>query len=67
MIGRRALLVGGALGLALPACRRKGTVVPPGNLVAPDFTLTDSDGELVTLNGLTAHGPTVLVFYRGFW
>lgn len=35
--------------------------------VAADFSLPDSAGATVTLAGITAHGPAVLVFYRGYW
>lgn len=35
--------------------------------MAPDFELTDQDGETVNLSGLLEHGPVVLVFYRGKW
>lgn len=38
----------------------------PGQ-AAPDFLLPDTHGELVSLASLTAHGPAVLVFYRGGW
>jgi peroxiredoxin len=31
---------------------------------APDFVLNEVDGGQVTLAGLTAHGPAVLVFFR---
>jgi peroxiredoxin len=34
---------------------------------APDFKLTDSDGELVSSSDLLSKGPIVLTFYRGFW
>lgn len=34
---------------------------------APDFTLTDQDGNAVTLKDLLAKGPLVLSFYRGVW
>ena len=34
---------------------------------APDFALSDEAGRTTTLAGLTAHGPAVLVFYRGYW
>lgn len=34
---------------------------------APDFTLADETGKTTTLAALTARGPAVLVFYRGFW
>ena len=35
--------------------------------VAPDFTLTDQDGNTVVLKDLLAKGPVVLSFYRGVW
>ena len=35
--------------------------------VAADFALPDAAGSTVTLTSLTALGPAVLVFYRGFW
>ena len=34
---------------------------------APDFTLPDVTGEDVTLSGLLARGPVVLLWYRGGW
>jgi hypothetical protein len=34
---------------------------------AADFSLPDDAGKAVTLAALTAHGPAVLVFYRGHW
>jgi hypothetical protein len=34
---------------------------------APDFSLPDQTGKATTLASLTAHGPAVLVFYRGYW
>ena len=40
--------------------------VAAGN-VAPDFTLTDQDGETVALKDLLAKGPVVVSFYRGVW
>jgi hypothetical protein len=36
-------------------------------VAAPDFTLQDDGGRSVSLASLTARGPAVLVFYRGFW
>ena len=44
--------------------------VAPGLAVgepAPNFTLPDALGQLVTLADLLAHGPVVVVFYRGEW
>jgi cytochrome oxidase Cu insertion factor (SCO1/SenC/PrrC family) len=37
------------------------------NSVAADFTLADANGASVSLASLTARGPAVIVFYRGFW
>lgn len=34
---------------------------------APDFTLTDPEGNDVALKDLLAQGPVVLTFYRGVW
>ena len=35
--------------------------------LAPDFTLPDAAGELVSLAALRQQGPVVLFFYRGNW
>jgi len=34
---------------------------------APDFTLPDVAGQVVSLAALRAGGPVVLSFYRGRW
>ena len=34
---------------------------------APDFTLPNVRGELVSLPDLLAKGPAVVAFYRGAW
>ena len=34
---------------------------------APDFTLPDPTGRLVSLGELLARGPAVLSFFRGRW
>jgi hypothetical protein len=34
---------------------------------APDFSLPDATGEMVTLADLLARGPVVVTFYRGTW
>jgi hypothetical protein len=34
---------------------------------APSFSLPDQEGRLVHSQDLLAHGPLVLVFYRGMW
>ena len=62
------LLVLGGLGYL--AVHRAIATRGPGDLqggVAADFSLPDAAGTTVTLAGLTAHGPAVLVFYRGYW
>lgn len=35
--------------------------------LAPDFTLSDADGNAVSMRGLLQSGPLVLTFYRGVW
>ena len=35
--------------------------------IAPDFALPAQDGRVVSLEDELAHGPVVLVFYRGYW
>ncbi len=35
--------------------------------IAPGFDLAAQDGTRVALASELAHGPVVLVFYRGFW
>ena len=35
--------------------------------VAPEFTLNDSDGELISSAALLEKGPLVISFYRGAW
>jgi peroxiredoxin len=35
--------------------------------VAPNFTLADDGGEIVSLERLLARGPVVVTFYRGVW
>lgn len=34
---------------------------------APAFALPAQDGHVVALADALAHGPVVLVFYRGYW
>ena len=34
---------------------------------APDFTLTDQDGQKRSLSAERGKRPVVLVFYRGYW
>jgi len=35
--------------------------------MAPDFTLTDHNGEKRSLSAERGKRPVVLVFYRGYW
>jgi len=57
------------LGLLVGCLGRLETRATPLSLdeLAPGFTLQTHDGERLTLNGLLANGPTVIVFYRGHW
>ena len=34
---------------------------------APDFAATDYQGKTVSLSGLLAKGPAIVLFYRGYW
>jgi hypothetical protein len=36
-------------------------------VIAPGFSLPAQNGSVVSLAGELAHGPVVLVFYRGYW
>ncbi len=76
--GRRLLVAVGALlgillilgGLSYFSVHRAIFTRGPGEVqsgVAADFSLPDTAGKTVTLADLTAHGPAVVVFYRGFW
>lgn len=60
-----AALVGGVEACGYWVSTRGAGVVTNG--VAADFSLQDQNGATVTLGGLLAHGPAVLVFYRGHW
>jgi hypothetical protein len=62
------LMVLGGLGYVL--VHRALVTRGPGDVqggIAADFALPDATGKTVTLASLTAQGPAVLVFYRGFW
>ena len=41
--------------------------VPKVGDKAPDFSLKDTEGALVSLRSLLEHGPVVLSFFRGGW
>ena len=67
------------LALAMEAPLARGAAagerdLPPADLdrvregsLAPDFTLQDQDGKLVTLSSFRGKKKVVLVFYRGYW
>lgn len=44
-----------------------GTLVPALGHKLPDFVLTDSEGQLVTLESYLERGPLVISFNRGPW
>jgi cytochrome oxidase Cu insertion factor (SCO1/SenC/PrrC family) len=53
---------------------KDGANLPPADLTrikvgeaAPDFTLSNQDGQPVTLSSYRDSKPVVLVFYRGYW
>jgi hypothetical protein len=56
-------------GLAVLAIHRRLVPRGPGVVtsIAADFSLPDDTGKVVPLASLLAHGPAVLVFYRGYW
>ena len=69
-LGRSLALLLGALVCLAAACSwRLHTRAPAKSelSVAPDFALPDYRGGVVTLDGLLAKGPAVVIFYRGYW
>ncbi|WP_175891736.1 redoxin domain-containing protein, partial [Burkholderia cepacia] len=50
----------------LIASGQAGRAVQAGDR-APQFTLRDQDGKLVSSADLLAQGPLVITFYRGVW
>lgn len=64
---RTALLaLAGSVG-CVTALHVTTTATVASDAIAPDFTLTAQDGRRVSLASELAHGPAVLVFYRGYW
>ena len=57
--------------LASSGCITALQVTTPASVadraIAPAFALPAQDGAQVSLAGELAHGPVVLVFYRGYW
>lgn len=65
-MGRRLLVIL-TLTLLVACGLTPRTPGPPPQAPAPEFSLPSHTGESVTLAQLTANGPAVVVFYRGFW
>ncbi len=63
---RTALLAFASTGCVTALHVTTAANVADGEL-APAFALTAQDGRPVSLASALAHGPVVLVFYRGFW
>jgi hypothetical protein len=67
---RRALLLGALASVLALGCGlfpKTRTPALTAEATAPAFTLPDQTGKLHTLAELTARGPALIVFYRGFW
>jgi hypothetical protein len=64
MISKAALLALGGAGCVAALDVRDAAPITD---LAPPFALTASDGSRVALADALAHGPVVLVFYRGYW
>jgi hypothetical protein len=64
---RRVLLLSSFAALFSVGCLHTRTPSVATNAPAPAFTLSDSAGKQVSLAELTAHGPAVVTFYRGYW
>jgi peroxiredoxin len=47
--------------------RRKDITVPEAGAEAPEFNLPSAQGGQLRLSMRTAHGPVVVVFFRGVW
>ena len=60
------LILGGYFNFVLARVPATPTVLRVGE-PAPDFTLPDATGAVVSLASFRERGPVVLVFYRGYW
>jgi cytochrome oxidase Cu insertion factor (SCO1/SenC/PrrC family) len=54
---------GGAASTAPPATPPATPTADPSARKAPDFTLTNTEGQQVTLSKLLAEGPVILAFF----
>src|SRR5215210_5682723 len=50
-----------------PVARTKNAPVPEVGAEAPEFNLPSAQGGQLRLSMRTAHGPVVVVFFRGVW
>jgi AhpC/TSA family len=66
-MNRRVLLLVGIAAMLGAACIRTRAPSIATNAPAPAFALPDSAGQQVSLATLTANGPAVIAFYRGYW
>jgi peroxiredoxin len=59
------------LWIAFPACAPSTVTNKPGGLepgdMATDFSLLDSNGQMVHLSSVPPNTYLVLIFYRGYW
>jgi hypothetical protein len=64
----RSVLVAAAAGAGcVTALHVTSPATVTTDALAPAFSLAAEDGHVVSLAGELAHGPVVLVFYRGYW
>lgn len=66
-IARRWLMLGTFAAIFSMGCIRTRAPSVATNAPAPAFSLSDSNGKQVSLAELTAQGPAVVAFYRGYW
>ncbi|MFT3771404.1 MAG: hypothetical protein QM820_38815 [Minicystis sp.] len=67
---RRIVVLGALAGLLAAGCGlfpKTRTPSLTAQVPAPSFDLPDQTGAHHTLAALTARGPAMIVFYRGFW
>ena len=62
-----AMLMALSFAAEAPATQPAANTAVEVGSVAPDFTLTDSDGGIHKLSDLRGRKNVVLVFFRGTW